>query len=59
MTKKELKRNIINRKFCICKTKLKEKINFGNLPLINNYKTNISLKKYPTIISQCKKIYTI
>jgi len=55
MTKKELKRNIINRKFCICKTKLKEKISFGNLPLINNYKTKICLKKYPTIISQCKK----
>ncbi len=55
MTKKELKRNIINRKFCICKTKLKEKINFGNLPLINNYKTKKNLKKYPTIISQCKK----
>ncbi len=55
MTKKELKRNIINRKFCICKTKLKEKINFGNLPLINNYKAKKNLKKYPTIISQCKK----
>jgi len=55
MAKKELKRNIISRKFCICKTKLKEKINFGNLPLINNYKAKKNLKKYPTIVSQCKK----
>ena len=55
MTNKQLKKNIINKKFCICKNKLNHKINFGNLPLINNYKTKKNLVKYPTIISQCKK----
>jgi len=55
MTKKKLQKNIIHRKVCICKNKLKQKINFGKLPLINNYKTQKSLVKYPTVICQCEK----
>ena len=51
--------NIINNNLCVCKNKLKQKINFGNLPLINNYKRKINLKKYPVIISQCKKCLLI
>jgi len=51
--------NIINNKLCICKNKLKKKINFGNLPLINNYKPKINLKKYPVVISQCEKCLLI
>ena len=50
---------MINRKFCICKNKLKEKINFGNLPLINNYSSKKNLIKYPIVISQCKKCFLI
>jgi len=38
---------------CICKNKLKQKINFGRLPLINNYKKKKNLIKYPTVVSQC------
>ena len=55
MIKQHLKKSIINRKFCICKNKLKYKINFGNLPLINNYKNKKNLKKYPVVVSQCEK----
>jgi len=55
MIKQHLKKKIINRKFCICKNKLKYKINFGNLPLINNYKNRKNLNKYPVALSQCKK----
>ena len=51
--------NIINNKLCICKNKLKKKINFGNLPLINNYRPKINLKKYPVVISQCEKCLLI
>ena len=54
MIKKQAHNNIINRKFCICKNKLIKKINFGNLPLINNYKSKKYLKKYPVILTQCK-----
>jgi len=50
---------IINRKICICKNKLNKNINFGNLPLINNYTTKINLKKYPVVITQCKKCLLI
>ena len=59
MKKKHLQKTIINRKVCICKNKLKQKINFGNLPLINNYTINKNLKKYPTIISQCQNCLLI
>ena len=59
MEKKHLQKTIINRKVCICKNKLKQKINFGNLPLINNYTVKKNLKKYPTIISQCQNCLLI
>ena len=59
MIKKHLQKSIINRKVCICKNKLRQEINFGNLPLINNYKKKINLVKYPVVISQCKKCFLI
>ena len=59
MIKKHLQKSIINRKLCICKNKLKEKIDFGNLPLINNYQSEKNLKKYPVIISQCEECLLI
>lgn len=59
MIKKHLQKNIIYRKLCICKNQLKQKINFGNLPLINNYKTKKNLIKYPVVISQCEKCFLI
>ena len=59
MKKKNLQKTIINRKVCICENKLKQKINFGNLPLINNYTIKKNLKKYPTIISQCQNCLLI
>ena len=59
MIKKQAHNNIINRKFCICKNKLVKKINFGNLPLINNYKSIKYLIKYPVIVTQCKKCLLI
>ena len=52
-------KNIINRKICFCKNKLNKSINFGNLPLINNYTRKKNLKKYPVVISQCKKCLLI
>ena len=59
MTKSSYSPNIINNKLCICKNKLNKKINFGNLPLINNYKSKINLTKYPVVVSQCKKCLLI
>ena len=59
MTKKHIHKTIINRKICICKNKLNKNINFGNLPLINNYTTKKKNKKYPVVISQCKKCLLI
>ena len=59
MAKKYMYKTIINRKICICKNKLNKNINFGNLPLINNYTKKKNLKKYPVIISQCKKCLLI
>ena len=59
MIKTSYASDIINNNLCICKNKLKQKINFGNLPLINNYKRKINLKKYPVIISQCEKCLLI
>ena len=53
MISKNLKKNIIIRKVCICKNKLKKEINFGQLPLINNYKKRKNTLRYPTIVSQC------
>ena len=54
-----MNKNIIYRTRCVCNNKLEKKINFGNLPLINNYKNVKNLKKYPVIISQCKKCLLI
>ncbi len=59
MKKKSMQKSIINRKYCICKNKLKHKISFGKLPLINNYKREKNLKKYPVVISQCEKCLLI
>ena len=59
MTKKHLKKTIINRKICICKNKLGPKINFGYLPLINNYSKKKNSRKYPVIVTQCKKCLLI
>ena len=59
MAKKLYPLNIINNKLCICKNRLIQKINFGQLPIINNYKRKINLKKYPVIISQCTKCQLI
>ena len=53
MKKNFLQRNIIHRKICFCKNKLKKKVSFGKLPLINNYKKKKNLIKYPTVVSQC------
>ena len=54
-----MKKGIIKRKACICKNNLKYNIDFGNLPLINNYKKKKNLDKYPTIITQCSKCLLI
>ena len=59
MTRSFYSPNIINNKLCVCKNKLVKKINFGNLPIINNYTSNINLKKYPVIVSQCEKCQLI
>ena len=59
MTKKYMDRTIINRKICICKNKLGPKINFGYLPLINNYSRKKNSRKYPVIVTQCKKCLLI
>ncbi len=52
-------RDIIIRTNCICNNKLRRKINFGSLPLINNYKIKKNLKKYPVIICQCENCLLI
>ena len=44
MIKKYNQKSIIKRTNCICNNKLKQKINFGNLPLINDYKIKKNLK---------------
>tara|TARA_B110000438_G_C15775578_1_gene633878 strand:- start:211 stop:1422 length:1212 start_codon:yes stop_codon:yes gene_type:complete len=46
---------LITRNTCFCSNKLKHEIKFGNLPLINNYKTKKNLTKYPTVVSHCNK----
>ena len=40
------------KKNCICGGKLNKSIKFSNLPVINNFKKNIT-KKYPTLVSKC------
>ena len=46
--------NIINKTYCICGGKLKKKINFGKLPIINDFKKRKS-PKYPTVLTICSK----
>lgn len=52
------KKNILIKTKCICGGKLKQKINFGDQPLINNFKT-VKTIKYPTVITQCSKCYLV
>tara|TARA_Y100001970_G_scaffold240307_1_gene302929 strand:+ start:6657 stop:7886 length:1230 start_codon:yes stop_codon:yes gene_type:complete len=59
MKKLSKQSNLINRKICICKSKLHKKIDFGPLPLINDYGKKKNSKKYPTILTQCKKCLLI
>ncbi len=54
MTNKHNQKDIIIRKNCICSNKLRENINFGSMPLINNYKKKKNLKKYPVSVCQCE-----
>ena len=46
--------NIINKTYCICGGRLKKKINFGTLPIINDFKKRKS-PKYPTVLTICSK----
>ena len=59
MIKKYNQKSIIIRTNCICNNKFKQKINFGNLPLINDYKIKKNLKKYPVVICQCEDCFLI
>ena len=52
------KKNLITKKICLCGGKLRKKINFGSLPIINDFK-KIKTNKYPTIITQCSKCFLI
>ena len=49
---------IFIKKNCLCGGELTRKINFGKLPIINDFK-KIKTEKYPTIISQCRKCLLI
>ena len=49
---------IKTKKNCLCGNKLYKNISFGSLPIINKYTSFVS-KKYPTIISICKKCYLV
>lgn len=53
-----IKKNILEKKKCICGNKLNKKINFGKLPLINDFKKS-KTKKYPTILTQCSSCYLV
>ena len=59
MINKYNRKNIVIRTNCICNNKLRQNINFGSLPLINNYKKKKNLKKYPVIVCQCKNCLLI
>ena len=48
-------KRIINKKKCICGGNLKKQINFGELPIINNFKKT-KTSKYPTVVTQCKNV---
>jgi len=51
-----IKKNLITKKICLCGGKLKKIINFGNLPIINDFK-KIKTSRYPTVITQCSKCF--
>ena len=53
-----IKKNLITKKICLCGGKLRKRINFGSLPIINDFK-KIKTSKYPTIITQCSKCLLI
>ena len=53
-----MKKNLITKKTCLCGGKLRKRINFGALPIINDFKI-IKTSKYPTIITQCSKCLLI
>ena len=46
--------NIINKTHCICGGKLGKQIDFGSLPLINDFH-NKTTSRYPTILTACVK----
>ena len=48
------KKNILYKTNCLCGGRLKKKINFGKLPLINDFKKKKTIK-YPTILTLCVK----
>jgi 2-polyprenyl-3-methyl-5-hydroxy-6-metoxy-1,4-benzoquinol methylase len=53
-----MKKNLITKKICLCGGKLRKRISFGTLPIINDFKT-IKTSKYPTVITQCSKCLLI
>ena len=53
-----IKKNILIKTKCICGGKLKKKINFGDQPIINDFKT-VKTIKYPTVITQCSRCYLV
>jgi len=53
-----MKKNLITKKICLCGGKLKKKISFGRLPIINDFKIH-KTSKYPTVITQCSKCLLI
>jgi len=53
-----IKKNLIIKKNCLCGGKLKKRINFNKLPIINHFK-KIKTAKYPTVITQCSKCLLI
>ncbi len=53
-----IRSKILKKKNCLCGGKLTKKINFGKLPVINDFKKRKTVK-YPTIISQCRKCLLI
>ena len=46
--------NIINKTYCICGGRLKKKINFGKLPIINDFKKKKKPKNH-TVLTICTK----
>ncbi len=52
------KTKILKKINCICGGKLKKNIDFGKVPVINDFKKK-KTKKYPTVVSQCSKCLLI